>query len=217
MSWPWREGPLLEVRILPDTKELAPRTLREFLPKASQYVRYARAVLTNDKDVWRSSAQALRQVGATRRAAWARTSIASSRKTTRPGIAEGEPYPVKALADMHQVGISTASRWVKGARDAKLIPPKEAKDAGYTERFVTKRPSGKWAARWRDELGAEQFRGGFDTKTAAREFVDAKVDAVEALRRGDVRLPAASRCRRSANSSRSTSRSTRARRTRGGR
>ncbi len=51
---------------------------------------------------------------------------------------------------------------------------------------VTKR--GKtWAARWRDENGAEQFRGGFATKSAAREWLDNQVDEVAALRRGDLK------------------------------
>jgi integrase len=47
-----------------------------------------------------------------------------------------------------------------------------------------------WAARWRDETGEAKFRGGFDTKTAARNWLERKIDEVEALRRGD---PAATR------------------------
>jgi integrase len=44
----------------------------------------------------------------------------------------------------------------------------------------------RWAARWYDDGGERRFQGGFETKTAAREFVDSKVDKVLALRRGDL-------------------------------
>lgn len=43
----------------------------------------------------------------------------------------------------------------------------------------------KWAARWYDENGKPQFRGGFETKTAAREWLEAKVSEVLSVRRGD--------------------------------
>ena len=42
-----------------------------------------------------------------------------------------------------------------------------------------------WAARWYDENGVRRFQGGFETKSAAREWVDLKVKGVAALRRGD--------------------------------
>jgi hypothetical protein len=48
---------------------------------------------------------------------------------------------------------------------------------------VVKRPTG-WAARWYDEHGIRQFMPGFATKTAARDWLDSKVDEVEQLRRG---------------------------------
>jgi hypothetical protein len=43
----------------------------------------------------------------------------------------------------------------------------------------------RWAVRWYDEKGKPQFRGGFETKMAAREWLDAKVSEVRAVRRGD--------------------------------
>jgi integrase len=49
-----------------------------------------------------------------------------------------------------------------------------------------------WAARWRDETGEARFRGGFATKTGARDWLNKTVDDVEALRRGDA-LPHADR------------------------
>jgi integrase len=46
-----------------------------------------------------------------------------------------------------------------------------------------------WQARWYDENGARRSQGGFETKSAAREWVDGKVDEVSALRRGDRPTP----------------------------
>jgi integrase len=46
----------------------------------------------------------------------------------------------------------------------------------------------RWQARWYDENGKRRSEGGFDTKTAARDWVDGKAKVVLALRRGD--LPA---------------------------
>jgi integrase len=46
-----------------------------------------------------------------------------------------------------------------------------------------------WGARWYDETGARRFQGGFETRSAAREFVDDKVEEVAALRRGDLPRP----------------------------
>jgi len=43
----------------------------------------------------------------------------------------------------------------------------------------------KWAARYYDENSERRFRGGFDTKTDARAWVDDKAKEVSALRRGD--------------------------------
>lgn len=49
-----------------------------------------------------------------------------------------------------------------------------------------------WSARYYDDDGRERERGGFGTKTEAREWVAAKAGEVEALRRGDL-IPAAER------------------------
>jgi len=50
----------------------------------------------------------------------------------------------------------------------------------------------KWGARWYDDGGVRRFRGGFETKSAAREWLDSKVDDVAALRRGEI-IPVAHR------------------------
>jgi integrase len=47
----------------------------------------------------------------------------------------------------------------------------------------------RWQARWYDENGARKSQGGFESKTAARDWVDGKAKEVLALRRGDIVAP----------------------------
>jgi hypothetical protein len=47
----------------------------------------------------------------------------------------------------------------------------------------------RWAARWYDENGKRRSQGGFETKGAAREWVNNKVEEIAALRRGDLPKP----------------------------
>jgi hypothetical protein len=110
-----RQGPVLEVQILPDTAELAPHVLRNLMPQAPLYVQYARAVMTaNDVD-WIATSKALRDLGSTRRGL-SDEFYRLVADNYRAIVAGGEPHPVKALAEMHHVVISTASRWIKEAR-----------------------------------------------------------------------------------------------------
>jgi integrase len=53
------------------------------------------------------------------------------------------------------------------------------------QRGSTVRRGKAWAARYRDVEDVQRLRGGFETKTAAREWLDRKVDEVEALRNGE--------------------------------
>jgi integrase len=55
-----------------------------------------------------------------------------------------------------------------------------------TQRGSTVKRGNRWGARWYDEAGSRRFQGGFETRSAAREFVDNKVEGVAALRRGDL-------------------------------
>jgi integrase len=54
-----------------------------------------------------------------------------------------------------------------------------------TQRGSTVKRGKRWGARWYDEMGERRFAGGFETRSAAREFVESKVDEVLAVRRGD--------------------------------
>lgn len=49
-----------------------------------------------------------------------------------------------------------------------------------------------WQARWSDDQGKRRSRSGYETKTAAREFLKAELDRVGRLRRGE-EMPAADR------------------------
>jgi integrase len=55
-----------------------------------------------------------------------------------------------------------------------------------TQRGSVIKRGNRWQARWYDENGKRKSQGGFETKTAAREWVDGKTDEVLALRRGDL-------------------------------
>lgn len=46
-----------------------------------------------------------------------------------------------------------------------------------------------WRARWYDDEGKRHAKGGFPTKTAARDWLSPKVDQVAALRSGDLLRP----------------------------
>lgn len=57
---------------------------------------------------------------------------------------------------------------------------------------TVKRGPGSWQARYTDEDGKQRGRGGFASKTAARDWLDDKLREVEKLRRGEM-LPASDR------------------------
>jgi hypothetical protein len=122
-----RDGPLRELRLLPDSAELEPRVLSQFAPKGPLYLQYARATMTDDDDNWRGSLEALREVGTTSRGLGDEFYRRIARQYAAI-VAEGEPHPIKALGKMNHVVISTASRWVKEARRRNHI--REERDDG---------------------------------------------------------------------------------------
>src|SRR5436305_2418544 len=48
------------------------------------------------------------------------------------------------------------------------------------------RKNGGWQARWYDENGVRHSHARFDSQTRAADWLDTKIDAVAALRRGDI-------------------------------
>jgi hypothetical protein len=110
-----RQGPLRELRLLPDTAELEPPVLRRFAPQSPLFLQYARAAMSDDEAGWVGSLWALREIGATRRGLGDEFYRLIGRNYAAL-IEQGEQYPVKALGEMHHAAISTASRWIKEAR-----------------------------------------------------------------------------------------------------
>ena len=55
---------------------------------------------------------------------------------------------------------------------------------------IEKLPSGRWSVRFYDESGARVRQGGFATKTEAGEWLERRLDNVQALRRGDAQAVA---------------------------
>jgi len=109
------EADLLELRIEPhDCSD--PLQLSWLVPKLPLYLSYARASLAWRHDDAQRALRALRTLGTSRRGLGDEfyRSIAQCYEAI---VAEGEPHPVKALAALQHAHISTASRWVKGARE----------------------------------------------------------------------------------------------------
>jgi hypothetical protein len=113
------EAPLLEVRLIaPATGNFEPWALMKPLP---HYLQYARASLAREQDDVVAALSALRKVNSTRRGlddGFLRQ-VAHAYKAL---CTEGEPYPGKALADIHEVDKSTASRWISAARQRGYLP-----------------------------------------------------------------------------------------------
>ena len=109
------EGPVREVRVLPEEGTLEPSVMGRLGPRMPMYVSYARAAIQMDQENAAAAAEGLRASGTTRRGLGPDfyRLVANQYNAL---VAEGEPHPVKTLAEMHHVTISAASRWIKGAR-----------------------------------------------------------------------------------------------------
>jgi hypothetical protein len=117
------KAPLVEVRLTPTTGgEFMPWLL---MPKLPLHLQYARASIAHKRSDAATALQALRQVGKTRRGL-GNDFLRIIAMQYEALVAEGERYPIKALAAAMSADKSTASRWVKEARRRGLLPPKEA-------------------------------------------------------------------------------------------
>jgi hypothetical protein len=114
------EAEPLEIRIEPHEGD-DPFEPWRLMPRLPLYLQYARASLAHRDDDIRSALKALREVGASRRGLGDEfyRLIAQSYEAL---VSEGEQDPVKALAEMQPVDISTASRWIKEARRRGYLP-----------------------------------------------------------------------------------------------
>jgi hypothetical protein len=129
------EGPVQEIRLLPDTLPLEPSVLR-LMPGLSLYIGLARRHMElfgkaepASKDQWHRFHEAFKAFRA----------VAGPGRALPPGfyrllgaqyklmVDGGEQHPVKGIADFHSVKISTASKWLKEARQRGYLPAKEEK------------------------------------------------------------------------------------------
>ena len=120
------ESELFEVRLEPDNG--TPFEPWRLMPRLPLYVQYARATLADRRDDMAAALRALREAGTTRRGL-GDDFYGLVAQSYGALVAEGERHPVKALAEMQPVDISTASRWIKEAKRRGLIEEKEAGDA----------------------------------------------------------------------------------------
>lgn len=117
------EGNVVELRLLPDTKALEPRVLRQFAPQAELYLASARAAMGFKRDDLSGAIEALREVGRPGRGLTGKFYRVIAERYEAL-VTEGEPHPVKALGEIHHVAISTASRWITEARRRGLVQGK---------------------------------------------------------------------------------------------
>jgi hypothetical protein len=115
------EGPVVRIEI--ESSSAEPLQAWRLLPRFPLYQQYARAAVAWRDDDVRAALEALRKAGPTRRGLsddFYRT-VATIYGAL---VDEGEQHPIKRLGKNLGVDISTASRWVKGARDRDYIPEK---------------------------------------------------------------------------------------------
>jgi len=116
-----RQGPLRELRLVPDRDDLDPKALGRLVPQAPLFLMYARAAMSANEENWVGAIEGLRTIGRPGRGLppehykMVATAYAAI-------VAEGHPHPVKALAEMNHVTISAASRWLTEARKRGLLP-----------------------------------------------------------------------------------------------
>jgi hypothetical protein len=114
---------LLEVRVTPTAGgNFEPWRL---LPQLPHHVQYARASLAHRPEDVVAALRALRQLGKTRRGL-SDDYLRFIAEQYESLVAEGEPYPIKALAELHRADKSTVSRWVSAARRRGLLGSKES-------------------------------------------------------------------------------------------
>jgi hypothetical protein len=123
------QGDVQELRLRPGSEKLRLGVLLRLAPQADRYLAYARAAMRifgsegTTQTRWenfRGAAEELRRIAGPGRGLtdeFYRT-IASNYKAL---VDEGERHPVKALAEIHHVTISAASRWTTEAKKRGLI------------------------------------------------------------------------------------------------
>lgn len=125
------EGDVQEIRLLPAEDPLKATVLKRLMPNAELYFAFARSTMrilgpegtpASRIEDWRGAAAPLRDLagpGRGHQPEFYRT-IARHYEAL---VTEGQPHPIKAIAEKHFVTISAASRWVTEARRRGYLPP----------------------------------------------------------------------------------------------
>jgi len=119
---------VVEIRLQPAKPgPLDTGALSALMPRAGLYVRYARALSAMEFATLEEKAKLLRDFGSTKRGLTDELleTIAGQYRALQ---AEGQPHLVKAIAALHSVDISTASKWISRARSRGFLPPKDSTD-----------------------------------------------------------------------------------------
>jgi hypothetical protein len=99
---------------------IEPAVVRRVGRNYATYLEYARSILRFEDEKTRDALRNLGKAGRTKRGL-SIDFISGIADDYRELVAGGEPHPVKTLAAMHQVEISTASRWISRAKQLDLI------------------------------------------------------------------------------------------------
>lgn len=99
---------------------IQPAVVRRVGRNYARYLKYARSVLTFERERTREALRNLGRAGRTKRGL-SIDFLSGVAADYRDLLAMDEPHPVKALGELHQVKISTASRWLSRARELGLI------------------------------------------------------------------------------------------------
>ena len=99
---------------------IEPAVVRRVGRNYATYLEYARSILRFEHEKTRDALRNLGKAGRTKRGL-SIDFISGIADDYRELVAGGEPHPVKTLAAMHQVQISTASRWISRAKQLGLI------------------------------------------------------------------------------------------------
>jgi hypothetical protein len=105
-------SPLLELRLLPGPTAFEPW---RFVPQLPLYLSYARAAMGLEREDTAAALRALRQAGSGRRGL-SDDFLKIVAEMYKAFVADGEPYPIKAIAGTQSVSHSGAWRWVNEAR-----------------------------------------------------------------------------------------------------
>jgi hypothetical protein len=99
------------------------------MPMVPLQVQYARAALARRDGDMVAALRAMQQVNSPRRGLRDEFLELVAQLYTSL-VNEGEPYPVKTIAETQHVDISTASRWVSAARTRGYLPAADRQQQG---------------------------------------------------------------------------------------